>query len=350
MNKGKLKKIGNVILHIFLYLFLALCLFSVVLTVVAKKDVDGAAELFGYQMRVVTSDSMAACELTDVSGYEIKSIPLRSMIFVELVPEDKAAADAWYASLKEGDVLTFRYVYTQQVTITHRITSITEKETGGYLIELAGDNKNAESGQLYQTIDTSLPNSTNYVIGKVTGQAFLLGFLISLMKTPIGIIFIVIVPCFIIILLEVLKIVGVVTADKKKREQEEAEKKERELEELRQRLAQLEQREYQPTAAPVTEEASLEIPAAPEPTEASASEASAAQEEKPAPQVPQTKETAAEGRQATLAAWKAKIEERAASGLSVEQWCQQEGISKNTYYYRLKKVKELDTQQTTKKE
>ena len=240
MDKEKLKKIGSIIINILLYLFLAVCVFSVVLTVFSKKDVDGAAELFGYQMRVVTSDSMAKCELTDVSGYDIKSIPLRSMIFVKLMPEDEAEANEWYGDLKVGDVLTFRYVYTNQVTITHRITAITEKETGGYIIELAGDNKNSESGQLYQTIDTSIPNNTNYVIGKVTGQAFILGFIISLLKSPLGIIFIVIVPCFIIILLEVLKIVGAYNAERKKREQEEASKRDSELEELRRRLAELE--------------------------------------------------------------------------------------------------------------
>lgn len=240
MDKIKLKKVGNIVFNILLYLFLAICIFSVVLTVSSKKDIDGAAELFGYQMRVVTSDSMAKCELTDVSDFEIKDIPIRSMIFVELMPEDEKGADEWYRSLKVGEVLTFRYVYTNQVTITHRITSITEKETGGFIIELAGDNKNSDSDQLYQTIDTSVPNNSNYVVGKVTGKTFLLGFIISLLKSPLGIIFIVIVPCFIIILLEVLKIVGAYSAERKKREQEETAKKDSELEELRRKLAEFE--------------------------------------------------------------------------------------------------------------
>lgn len=240
MSKTKLKQIGEIALQVLLYLFLATCLFSLILTVAAKKDADGAAELFGFQMRVVVSDSMAKCAETDVSEYEIGSIPLHSMIFVELVPDNPEEAEAWYADLSVGDVLTFRYVYTNQVTITHRITAITAKNSGGYIIELAGDNKNADSGQLYQTIDTSVPNATNYVVGKVTGQARVLGFLISLLKTPLGIIFIVIVPCFIIILLEVLKIVGAYHAERKKRAQEEIAQKNSELEELRHRLLLLE--------------------------------------------------------------------------------------------------------------
>lgn len=254
MKKAGLKKVGKITLDVLLYLFLALCVITLILTVFSKKDSDGAAELFGYQMRVISSDSMAKCELTDVSGYEIGSIPLRSMIFVKVMPEDEAAADEWYRSLKVGDVLTFRYVYTNQVTITHRIISIEEKSSGGFIIRLAGDNKNSETGQLTQTIDTSDDTSTDYVIGKVTGQFFLLGFIISLLKEPIGLILIVIVPCFIIILLEVLKIVGVYSTERKKREQEQTQKKDDELEELRRRLAQLENQTTQSTTQPTTQE------------------------------------------------------------------------------------------------
>jgi signal peptidase I len=240
MDKVKIKKIGNIALDVLLYVFLAICIFAVLVTVLSKRDIDGAAEIFGYQMRVVTSDSMSESEFTDVSAYKIKDIPIRSMVFVKVMPDDPAEADEFYRSLKVGDVLTFRYVYTTQVTITHRITSITEKDTGGFVIELAGDNKNAEDGQLIQSIDTSIPNNTNYVIGKVTGQAYWLGLTMSFLMQPIGIILIIIVPCFIIILLEIFKIARVLGADKKKREQEEKEQKESELEELRRKLAELE--------------------------------------------------------------------------------------------------------------
>lgn len=240
MKKTKIKKIGTICFNIILYLFLALCIFSVILTIVSKKSVDGATEVFGYELRVVTSDSMAECDQTDVSEYEIKSIPIRSMIFVEKIPQNEAEAEQWYRSLKVGDVLTFRYVYTNQVTITHRITSITEKETGGFVIELAGDNKNADSEQLYQTIDTSIPENMNYVLGKVTGQSLLFGGILTMLKSPLGLIFLIIIPCFIIILLEVLKIVGAYSAERKEKEQEESAKKEDELAELRRRLAELE--------------------------------------------------------------------------------------------------------------
>ena len=156
MDKAKVKKIGKIALDVLLYIFLAICIFAVIVTVISKRDSDGAAEVFGYQMRVVTSDSMSESEFTDVSAYKIKDIPIRSMVFVKVMPDDPAEADEFYRSLKVGDVLTFRYVYTTQVTITHRITDIEEIE-GGFKITLAGDNKNSEDGQLVQVIDTSIP-------------------------------------------------------------------------------------------------------------------------------------------------------------------------------------------------
>ena len=208
-------RIGAIIRDIIIFVFLLVCIFSVFVTVLSRKDADGAAEVFGYQMRVVTSDSMAACEHTDVSAYKIKDIPVRSMVFVEVMPKTPAEADAFYRSLQVGDVLTFRYVYTTQITITHRITSITEKETGGFIIELAGDNKNSEDANLTQVIDTSVPNNTNYVIGKVVGSSYLLGSFMNFLKQPAGIVLCIIVPCFIIIMLEVIKIVKVLEEDKR---------------------------------------------------------------------------------------------------------------------------------------
>ena len=240
MENKKTKKLGSILLDVLLYIFLAVCIFCVIVTLFSKRDADGAVEVFGYQMRVVTSESMAKCEQTDVSAYEIKDIPLRSLLFVEVIPDDPAQADEWYRSLKVGDVLTFRYVYTTQVTITHRIVSITEKETGGFIIDLAGDNVNDETGQLYQTIDTSIPHNTNYVIGKVTGQSYPLGVVMSFMMQPAGIILLIILPCAIILLTEVVKIIKVLTSDKRQKEQEEKQKKDDELAELRRRLAELE--------------------------------------------------------------------------------------------------------------
>ena len=238
MDKASVKRIYGWILNILLYIFLATAILAVIATLFSRKDKDGTAELFGIQMRIVTSDSMAKCEHTDVEAFEIKDIPVRSLIIVDVIPDDLEERNIWYRSLKVGDVLTFRYVYTKQITITHRVTSIAEKETGGFVIELAGDNKNSEDGQLTQLIDTSVPNNTNYVIGKVIGKAYLPGVIMSFLMQPVGMITVIILPCFIIILLEIMKIIKVLGAEK--REKQSVNGNEDEIILLKRKLAELE--------------------------------------------------------------------------------------------------------------
>lgn len=231
-----IKKIANIVGNVLLYAFIIICLFGVIVSIMAKKDADGTATIFGVQMRSVISPSMEKCDVTDVSEFEIKDIPTKSVVFVSVVPESEEEKNAFYASLKEGDVLTFKYTYVTQETITHRIVDIEENGVGGYIIKLAGDNKNTEDGVLIQTIDTSDLVSTNYVIGKVVGQSYLLGLFIWALKTPVGLICIIILPSLIIIVLEVIRIVNILTAEKKKKLDSERE----ELELLREKLKSLE--------------------------------------------------------------------------------------------------------------
>lgn len=238
-SQAKLKTTTSLILNVLLYVFLVICMISVSVTLLSKKDDDGA-ELFGYQMRIVISESMAKSEGTDVSKYDIKSIPLNSMVFIQTVPDDPKEAEKWYSKIEVGDVLTFKYLYARQETITHRVVDKLEKPGGGYIFSLEGDNKASGQHVMTQVIDTTDTNSPNYIIGKVTAKSFLFGLFISLMQQPAGIVLVVIVPCFIIIMMEVFKIIGVINEDKKKKALEETRKKNDEIEELRRRLAAFE--------------------------------------------------------------------------------------------------------------
>ena len=38
--------------------------------------------------------------------------------------------------------------------------------------------------------------------------------------------------------------------------------------------------------------------------------------------------------------WSAQIEAQQTSGLTVQKWCEEKGLSTKTYYYRLRKVRE----------
>ena len=238
-KKSNIIKALRIIGDVLLFIVIAFALFSVVITIASKKDSDGTATVFGYQLRFVQSDSMDKCELTDVSGYEIKSIPVKSCIFVQVAPEDDVQREEWYKQLKVGDVLTFKYVYTKQETITHRIVAIDEKSSGGYLITLEGDNKNSDTNLLQQTIDTSLTDSPNYIIGKVTGQSYFLGLVVYAFKSPVGIVCLIIIPCLIVIGFEVARIVKVLGKDKKEKARQKEQNQADEIEELKRQIALL---------------------------------------------------------------------------------------------------------------
>ena len=246
MNKTA-KKIIRITLSTLGYVFLALCMVILIFAISSKKSPDGAITVFGKQMLIVRSDSMAENANTDVSGYEIGSLPVKTMIFIDVVPENETDAAAWYASLKKGDVLTFRYVYGTQVTITHRITEIIPNSAGGYDISLTGDNFSGEYGGMTQFIDTSEPQSLNYVIGKVTGDNFALGVAVYAMRTPIGIACIIIIPCVLLIAMEVFRIISVFRAEKNEKVQEEKQKQQSEIEALKKQLELLQQKVEHPT-------------------------------------------------------------------------------------------------------
>ena len=226
-------------------LIIAFALFVLIISVSAKRDADGTANVFGYQLRFVRSGSMEKCDRTDVSGYKIKSIPVKSCVFIKKAPapEDQQALNEWCSALSVGDVLTFQYskygaANIQDKVITHRIVKIEPKE-GGYIITLEGDNKNDTGSVGQQVIDTTKADGLDYIIGKVEGQSYFLGLCVYALKSPVGLVFIIIVPCMIVIAYEVIKIVTVLNKDKKDRQQQEKTAKEDEIALLRKQLEEL---------------------------------------------------------------------------------------------------------------
>lgn len=237
-NKGAMtpKKVVSLVANILMYVFCALCVVLLIFAIVSKVNGDDTVRIFNREMRIVTSGSMERNENTDVSNFKVKSIKTGSVVFINTVPQDDDKVDAWYSKLQVGDVLTFKYVpANKQVTITHRIVDIECKDSGGYIITLKGDNDND-----LQTIDTSLEGSPNYIIGKVTGKNFLLGYFITVFKSPVGMSLLVIVPCVIIIILQVINIVNAVNENKRKVAEEEAAQRQSDIDELKRKLAELE--------------------------------------------------------------------------------------------------------------
>lgn len=232
------KKVANIVLDVVVVAVLLLALFTMIVTVNAKKSKDGTATIFGYQLRFVQSGSMEKCAYTDVSKYKVKSIKVKSCVFIKTAPTSEKEINEWYKTLKVGDVLTFQY---KGEIITHRIVKIEEKETGnGYIITLKGDYKSSKDNEpAEQVIDTEVdtPATVNYIIGKVTGQSYLLGLCVYVLKKPVGIVCVVIVPCLLMIVIQIFRIVNVLGEDKKNKRKEEQVNKDDEIEELKRQLA-----------------------------------------------------------------------------------------------------------------
>lgn len=242
MGKEKTKKVLGIVGNVCLYAFLILSIVLVALSIASRKDGGDAMTLFGKQMRIVVSASMEECEQTDVSEYDIKSIPVKSMVFIETVPEDEQEAKEWYDALEVGDVCTFQYRFggdKGKQIVTHRIIE-KARYNEGWKIVLQGDNK-ADSENVKMGVQTIYTDteSVDYIIGKVTGQSRVLGFITYIMKQPIGIALIVMVPCAIIIILEIVKIVNVFGAERKQKIKEEHDRQQSEIDELKRQLAML---------------------------------------------------------------------------------------------------------------
>ena len=275
-DKSKAKRVLSIIGNVFLWLFLALCLVMLIFSIVAKRSDDGAVNIFGHEMRLVLSGSMEKNDETDVSGYEIKSIPVKSLVITEVVPEDDEEVNEWYGKLKVGDVLTFRYLTTSQETVTHRITAI-EKLTYGYMITLRGDNVDKdEDGQVIYTDDRMNPQPANHVLGKVVHVSVVLGYVTWVLQQPVGIALVIIVPAAIIIIFQLIRIVTVLSGEKRKKTEAKQAEQESEIEALKRRLAEMEQRQ--------TETAPADPPRHSEPVEGTPAEPPAEQTDEAEPQ------------------------------------------------------------------
>ncbi len=214
-----MKKIVNIVFSVITYLFLLVAIVLLIFSIIAKKESDDAINIFNHQIRVVVSNSMAKSNSVDVSDYKIKDIKVKSMVLIETVPKDLAKKREWYSNLKIGDVLTFKYVYVRQETITHRIVNIENKDDG-YLITLEGDNKTDNTTTSKQIIDTTDDDSPNYIIGKVIYKNYLMGIILYILKQPIGLALIIIVPCLIIIIWQMIKIISTIYGAKKTKQEE----------------------------------------------------------------------------------------------------------------------------------
>lgn len=235
--KQKINKVFDVITYCFIFVAVIFTIF----TISSKKNSKDGITFFGHQMLVVETESMEKNELVNVEDYEIKSINKNSMVFVKVVDEENPYE--FYKDIEINDVLTFKYmVGNTQQTITHRIIDIKE-EGEGFVYYLRGDNINADGTTSTQVINTNDTNSFNYVIGKVVYVSYPIGLLVSILRSDVGLIGVIIIPCVILIIFEITKIINELNKDKKQKEKDreiELKNKNQELEELKRKLQELE--------------------------------------------------------------------------------------------------------------
>lgn len=261
--KTLLQKILDVIATVIVVVVVIIAVFVLIITITSKRSPDGATDIFGYQMRTILTGSMEKCkhddpteecDHVDVSKYPIGHLPVNTMIFIELVPSDKASAEKWYDGIREGDVLTFQYEGIG--VVTHRVIHKDPTGTGGYKIQLMGDNRGSDGTAGIQVIYTDSNSKGNYVIGKVVGQSEFLGGVVYTIKQPWGALLIIFIPCFVIVVIEVIKIISILVQSKKEKEQEkqealnaESEAVRKEIEELKKQLALVQQTSDAPQEA-----------------------------------------------------------------------------------------------------
>lgn len=245
-NKKRIKSL-NIIIDIFIYMFLILCMLFLIICIHVKKDSDGAVTIFGYQTRIVVSESMEKCESTydEIKKYKIRNIPVKSLVLIKTVPNKTSKQSDFYSKIKIGDVLTFKYVVgTKQETITHRVIKIYEDGNDSF-IELRGDNvlltDNINTTSQIINIDDS--NSPNFIIGKVIFKSYTLGAILFALKKPLGMFLIIIIPTLIIMIFEIVKVVNYIYIQKKTKTEKQIELQREELEKLKLKLIQLENKE-----------------------------------------------------------------------------------------------------------
>lgn len=229
------KKIVNIISYVFMGL---LIVFDVVVlsAKVNMKSPDGGLNFFGTEIRLVQTGSMTGSdELYNANpDWEIKRIDVNDAVFVKLAPDvssDAQVLEDYYGSFKLGDVMTFYFQMGTNIPVTHRIIDI-QKTAYNYKFTLMGDNPTGD-----QTVSKYSPTQVVYsdsglVIGKVTGvNKFMGNFLAAFVGNKVVLALVVIVPCGILMIYEIGKIVYYLIKNKQEAQREQDELKAKEKEE-----------------------------------------------------------------------------------------------------------------------
>ena len=255
---GKLYKIINIILDVLFVSFAVFAISAIIFRNTTNNSKDGNS-INGYQLRTVETGSMAENNHIDpetYKSYSIKTLPVHTLINIQEVTTKNQ--ESFYEKLAVGDVVTFVY-YTSingklgQYVYTHRLIEKTMTASEGYKLVLMGDAETPSGGtQTIYTDPLTAEHSLSYVLGKVVWANHGAGEVITFLKSKTAILFLVIIPCSVLFLYEVGKIIYVVTKEKKQKDaikagekQAELESNQAEIENLKAQLAALQNKEQE---------------------------------------------------------------------------------------------------------
>ena len=258
-KQSKVRKIISIVLDALFISFAAFAVVAIIFRNTTSNNKIGNS-INGYQLRTVETGSMSENNHIDpetYKSYSIKTLPVNSLIRIKEVTEKNA--EKFYEDLKVGDVLTFVY-YTSingklgQYVYTHRLIEKTPA-LDGYKLTLMGDAEQASGGvQTVYTNPATAEQSFSYVIGKVVWMNHPMGEVISFLKARTGILVLVVIPCTLLCLFEIGKIVFYVYKDKKEKKmikegatQAELDSNQAEIENLKAQLAALQNKEQEAT-------------------------------------------------------------------------------------------------------
>ena len=256
-KESKVKKIISIVLDALFISFAAFAVVAIIFRNTTSNNKNGNS-INGYQLRTVETGSMAENNHIDpetYKSYSIKTLPVHSLIRIKEVTEKNQ--EKFYEDLKVGDVVTFVY-YTNingkvgQYVYTHRLIE-KAPAVDGYKLTLMGDAEQASGGvQVVYTNPITAEQAFSYVIGKVVWSNHAMGEVVSFLKARTGILVLVVIPCTLLCLFEIGKIVFYVTKDKKEKKlikegetQAELDSNQAEIENLKAQLAALQNKEQE---------------------------------------------------------------------------------------------------------
>jgi signal peptidase len=176
-NKKAARKRGKIIFRVIgnaIFAVVLVCVALMAFFMIRSKVAGTPPMIFGHYAFIVLSGSM---EPTIHTG---------GVVFVEPVKPD---------ALKVGDIVTFSGFAGSSALTTHRVVEIKQDDNNGLLILTKGDAN--------EDPDPNLIPAGN-VIGRATGSAPLLGYLMSFVQTRQGLMLFILVPAALLVLYEVV--------------------------------------------------------------------------------------------------------------------------------------------------